>query len=160
MKKVLFTLVALAVIMASCSGISAIDYNNKVIEVQTEIVKEADKFSKKVQTVMQTQDFAAIKVEADSSLAVIDTQINKLKDIKAPSGGEDFKEAAIKAFESYKVIFEKGASASTFTENSTPEELNKFIEEFTKAVEASDALEDKAREAQKAFAEKNGIKVY
>lgn len=145
--------------MTACSGISAVDYNNKVIEIQNAIVQEATKFGGKVQQITQTRNYASIKVEADSSMAVIDAQLAKLKDMKAPSGGEDFKEAAIKAFESYKVIFEKGAAAATFTDSTSQEELNKYISDFTAAVKESDALEDAARKAQKEFAEKNGIRI-
>lgn len=160
MRKVLFSLLAVVAIMTSCSGISALDYNNKVIEVQTAIVQEANKFNSKIQAATAARDFSTLKAEADSSIAVIDAQIAKLKEIDPPSGGEEFKEAAVKAFESYKVIFEKGASAATFTEETTPEEINKFIKELTEAGQESDKLEDAARAAQKEFAEKNGIKVY
>ncbi len=159
MKKVLFSLMAIAIVMASCSGISAVDYNDKVIDVQKEIAKEAEKFGKEVQRAMTTQKFENIKTAADSSLIVVDAQIAKLKDMEAPKGGEEFKDAAIKAFESYKVIFEKGAAAATFTENTSQEEIAKFVQEFTAAATESDKLEKVARKAQKEFAEKNGIKV-
>ena len=159
MKKVFFSLLAVIAIMTSCGGINAVDYNNKVVEIQNNIVKEATRFSNEVQKVAQTRDFSSIRVEADSSLAVIDAEVAKLKEMDAPSGGEEFKEAVIKAFESYKNVFEKGAAASTFTESTTQEELIKYVNDFTAAVNESTELENQAKEAQKAFAEKHGITV-
>ena len=114
-------------------------------------------FTKKMQLAVGAGNFEQIKVEADSALAKIDEAIANVKDMKAPSDGEDMKNAAIAAFESYKKIIEEGANASTLSKDSSPEELKAILEKLAKVGEESDEAEKKFLEVQKEFAKKNKI---
>lgn len=154
MKKVLFSLLAVMFIMASCGGPSAVEFNDAIVKEQSTMVSAMNKFYGSVESPEK------IKTEGDSLIAKLDASINAIKNLKTPSGGEKFRDTAVEYFESIKsassTIIEK---ASTLNENSTQEDLNAYMQVITTVVKDAEEKEDALKAVQKEFAKEKNIMI-
>lgn len=135
MKKLLFTiLTASLVLLVSCGGPSAVEFNDSIVKEQTKLISTINTYSTQFGVALSTNSFAELKAPADSLNAQIDRSVAAIKDMKTPSGGEKFKESTITYFESMKKMGEFSQINASDSVNGE-EIMTKFqsiLEEVTK----------------------------
>lgn len=158
MKKVLFSLLAVMFIMASCGGPSAVEFNDAIVTEQKKLYEAGIEFGKKLSDAMTSQSYSNMGAVCDSIVAKIDEGTAVVKDLKTPSGGEKFKEATLDSFQSEKKQFLSiKDKLSKLNSESTTDDVNAFIQSFNEILVESNAKTEAFMTAQKEFAKEKGI---
>ena len=157
MKKMIFLLSSVALLFACNSGMTPVEYNDKIITEQTKITK----------LFLEMNNYASIDVEkADSirGLTVIqcDSSIAVLKGMPDFDGDSKFKNAAINLFQFYKDINQneyKEMLAILQKEDVVMEDIERMsvIQEQVSSKETG--FDSKLEQAQNEFAKKNNIQI-
>ena len=150
-----FTLV-IAVTLTSC-GVSVEKFNDTLVNSQKTIVSDYEKVA--VLMSKEGTDKAQLKLQEDSLIIKIDAQIAKVNELKAPKGGEEFKASAIETFQGYRKVIEVALKATSFTDSTTVDEYNTYVDELNKVTEEGSVAEDNFLTKQKEFATANGMKL-
>ncbi|GAB6007928.1 LIC11966 family surface protein [Dysgonomonas reticulitermitis] len=158
MKKVLFSLVVVMLILTSC-GADAVKFNDSIIKEQTSMFSAIEDYSNKLSQAATNNSFAEIKAVSDSLLTKLDKSIEVIKGLNTPSGGEKFKEAAIDYFESAKKIITLGEKASSLGNEPTEEQATAFYEEYNNVVKDVTEKEAALLAVQKEFAKEKNMKL-
>jgi len=159
MKKVLFSLFAVMVVMASCGGADPVKFNDALSKANTEISDVSTDYQNTIMKSMESGDFASITTQTDSALAKIDKEIDVVKALEVPKGGDAFKEAAIKAYESLREVVETGRKFSVLTAESTEEDIMKISTEYDKKIDGYSELFNDLVKAQADYAKEAGYQV-
>ena len=160
MKKVLLPVFAVLVFaLTSCGGADPVKFNDALSKANTEIANVSTEYQNTIVKSMEANNFAAISAQTDSALAKIDKEIDIVKNLDAPKGGEAFKEAAIKAYESVRGFVETGRQFSTLTEESTQDDVMKISNEYDGKVNEYSKLFDELVKAQADYAKEAGYRV-
>lgn len=157
MKKCIVFLVIL-VLLISCSGKTAIGYNDTIIQPQLEIVDKLDSlFSPQV----SLQDIERHRSEL---IDISDNALTKIKKLEDYNGNSSFKMAAIKYFTFVSNYYLTTPNIDSLIynfnsperlENLTDEQLNKTKSDFEHFLN----LENELLDEQKKFAEETGMKL-
>ena len=153
MKKLLLLTVALiSVSFFSCGGgskpLSPKAFNDKAINIFKEANKIMDTFDTQITAGVKSNDLASITSGAESASTEVDTQIEKMKALIAPQGGEDYKNAVLKTLETIKSIIETGKKYGDLKEGYSNKEFNALEKEYNnKRKQLSNELKDVANAA-------------
>ncbi len=90
-------LLAFVALLTSC-GKSAVDFNNKLVEYQKELITKYTSFSTARLTETGESISAATLVKADSLISYTEGKIKEINAMSVPSGGEKLQKAFIKQF--------------------------------------------------------------
>jgi hypothetical protein len=159
MKKLLFSLLAAGLILTSCGGTSPIKFNEAIVKANTTISEVGSSYINTLSTAVSTNSYEGIAAATDSALVKIDAELNVVKALEVPKGGDAYKNAAIKTYESLRAFVESGKKFSTLTEESPVEEMNKISEEYeAKMKEYTDNFTT-LTEAQAEYAKEAGYEI-
>ena len=133
MKKLLF-LALISVFFFSCGGgsssLSPKAFNDAAISIFKGANKTMDAFDSQITAAVKSNDLASIAGAAESASTEIDAQIEKLKALVAPQGGEDYKNAVLKTLETVKSIIETGKKYGNLKEGYAKSEFNALEKEY------------------------------
>jgi hypothetical protein len=130
MKKLLFSLLAVGLVLTSCGGTSPTKFNNAIIGANTAISEVGNSYMNTLSVAVSTNSYESIAAATDSALVKIDAELDIIKALEVPKGGDAYKDAAVKAYESLRAVVESGKKFSTLTEESSVEDMNKISEEY------------------------------
>lgn len=152
MKKLLFSIFAVTLLLTSCGGADPVKFNDTIVNEQMKLATYATEYGTKLGVAIATNSYADMKVTTDSLNTRIDRSISVIKDLKTPSNGEKFKEAAITYFESMKKIGTIGISSDSV-------DVEKVMADF-QSIEAEVTKHENAfLEAQKEFAKDKNMQL-
>lgn len=148
LKKILRAFI-LVCFFSSCQN-KAVKFNNELINIQQNVLKEVQGFGQKMQGInADSLPFSNLKSEAEKVSLFINNQTKVVKNLSAPDGGDSLKAAIINQLEFEHDIVEKigKLAGSTLTENEKSKIENEFLTSGEKAAE----LEANIKSAQEAF---------
>jgi hypothetical protein len=158
MKKNLFYLLTVLFILSSC-GPDAVKFNDAIAKANAAITEVSVSYDGDLTNAVNNEDFASIAAKTDSALAKIDAEITIVKALDVPKGGDKFKEAALKTYESLRGVVEAGKGLAALTKESAIEDMDKLQETYqAKVDEYSKSFEDLAT-AQMEYASEAGYQV-
>ena len=158
MKKVLFSLLTVMLVLTSC-GADAVKFNDTIVEQEKALEAPIREYANKLGQAIATNTVADIKPLGDSLLAKIDKSIEVIKGLDVPSGGEKFKETSIEYFESAKKIVTLGNKAESLGSQPTEEQATAFFTEFNEMVKQVSEKADAFLTVQKEFAKEKGMEL-
>ena len=167
MKKLLFLTVSfISISFFSCGGgstgggstsLSPKAFNDNAISIFKDANKIMDAFDAKITTGVKSNDLASIASAAESASTEIDAQIEKMKALAAPQGGENYKNAVLKTLETIKSIIETGKKYSNLKEGYSNNEFKALEKEYNnKRTQLSNELKDVATAASTFLKADNG----
>jgi hypothetical protein len=156
MKKVLFSLVTVMLILTSC-GADAVKFNDAIVKEQKALEVSVMEYNSKLQTMNVSPE--SFKELGDSLLMKIDKSIDVIKGLNTPSGGEKFKESTLVYFESAKQLVEMGNKAKSLGTEPTEEQAMAFMQEMTAMQNDMVGKENAFLAAQKEFAKEKNMKL-
>lgn len=122
MKKLLFLLITAAFVLTSCGGsVSPTRLNETIVKTGEKVVNIKNSFDKDLTSAIRAKNYESITAITDSALTKIDTEIDKLKTLEAPEGGEAYKEIALKTFEEIRANVEIGKKYAELKPGATKE---------------------------------------
>lgn len=158
MKKVLFSLFAVTLILTSC-GADAVKFNDTIVKEQSALEAPFTEYVSKLGQAIATNTVADIKPLRDSLLAKIDKSIEDINALSTPSGGEKLKETAIVCFESYKKIIAMGDKAASLGSEPAEEQITAFYTEYSNIEKEVTEKENTFLAVQKEFAKEKNMKL-
>jgi hypothetical protein len=158
MKKILFSLLALALIFVSC-GSTPTSFNNGIVEAHTNLTQIASDYIDILSSAVSAENYSAVTAQTDSALVKIDAELTAIKALEAPKGADSYKDAAIKACESLRAFVETGKKFSTLTAESSESDYNKVSEEYEAKMKVYSDDFDALTKAQEVYAAEIGYKV-
>lgn len=159
MKKLLFSLIATALVLVSCGGVDPVAFNDAIVKANTTITALGETYQNDITKSIESSDFSAIAAQTDSALAKINTEIDIVKSLEVPKGGDGFKEAAVKTYESLRDVVETGRKLSTLNTDSTEEAANSIMKEYDEKSSIYSKQFDELAKAQMDFAKEANYKV-
>ncbi|MFV0418600.1 MAG: hypothetical protein ACK5KT_07725 [Dysgonomonas sp.] len=159
MKKVLFSLLVLSLIIVSCGGPSPVKFNDALVKANTAIGNVGAAYQNDLSQAISSESFENIAVVTDSALAKIDAELEIVKALEAPKGGETFKAAALKSYESLRTVVETSRKFAVLTKESTQEDFDKIEKEYDEKFDEYSKSFDELAKAQMDYAKEAGYKV-
>ncbi|MDR2949081.1 MAG: hypothetical protein LBV71_07725 [Prevotella sp.] len=159
MKKLLFSLVAVALILVSCGGSSPTAFNNGIVQAHTNLSQIGSSYINTLSSAVSSGTYDAIAAQTDSALVKIDAELTAVKALEVPKGGDAYKAAAVKACESLRAFIESGKSFSALTKESSVDEYNKVSAEYEAKMKVYTEDIEALTDAQEAYATEAGYKV-
>lgn len=159
MKKVLFSLLALTLVFASCGGPSPVAFNDALVKANTAIGDISNTYQNDLTQAINSESFENIAVLTDSALAKIDAELEIVRALEVPKGGDEFKSAALKSYENFRALVEAGKKFSTLTAESTQEDFEKIEKEYDGKFDEYSKSFDELSKAQMEYAKEAGYKV-
>ncbi|MDH6309260.1 hypothetical protein M2451_001831 [Dysgonomonas sp. PFB1-18] len=159
MKKVLFSLLASVLVLASCGGPSPVAFNDAITNANSVIMNVQSECQDAIAKSMENKDYSSIVAQTDSALAKIDAELAVVKALEVPKGGDAFKEAAVKTYESLRSMVETGKKFSALNSESSEDDYNKIYKEYEGKMEESSKLFDELATAQMNYAKEAGYEV-
>jgi hypothetical protein len=155
---VLLGIVLAGAMLLSCTNTNtqAIDYNDKIIGLQSKILRSMIDFSK----TFSTNDGALMGKKYTELLASIDSALTEAEALQPFNGSSEFRDAAIRLFEFYDDVAknEYGEIVEIFYQENVTEADADRIQELAEDIsEREGVLDHQFATVQKAFAKKNGI---
>lgn len=160
MKKVLFSLFVLVLILASCGGASPTAFNDGIVKAHATLSQIGTAYIGSLSTAVSAGTYDIIASKTDSALVKIDTELAVIKALEVPEGGDAYKSAAIEASESLRAFIESGKGFSTLTKESSVDEYNKVSEEYEAKMKKYTQGIEALTQAQEAYAKQAGYKVH
>ncbi|MDR1091975.1 MAG: hypothetical protein LBL79_12945 [Prevotella sp.] len=158
MKKTLFSLVTVMLILTSC-GADAVKFNDTIVNEQEALEVTLTEYGTKLGQAIETNAVADIKPLGDSLLTKIDKSIDVIKALNTPSGGEKFKETAIIYFEFTKQIVKLGDKAASIGNEPTEEQATAFSNEYNDIAKVIAEKGEAFRNIQKEFAKEKNMRL-
>jgi len=163
MKKIIFLATVLSLLFISCGGSKNADpdaapaalspkaFNETAMKVFTDANNALSVFDAKITAGVKSKDMASITAASETAMTAVDAQIEKLKAVTAPEGGEAYKDAVLKALDGVKSVIETGKKYGELKEGYSKTEFSKLEKEYNdKRTKLSAALNSVAT-AHKAF---------
>jgi hypothetical protein len=155
-KLVLFLALAAASFgLASCNR-GALNYNNKLVEAQKEVINGFSAFCIKMGGTAE-ENIPQLTPDARGVMGKVDKAIETINKIETPKGAGNLKKAFIE-----QIGFIKGFCANVVKlgdSNTSLADKLKIQEEMNKSEVELSRLDDNTIRAQKAFASENGFKL-
>jgi hypothetical protein len=136
-----------------------VKFNEAIVKANEVISEVGSSYTFSLSTALSTGSYESIAATTDSALVKIDAELNIVKALEAPKGGDAYKEAAIKAYESLRAYVESGKKFSVLTKESSKEELNKAQNECEAKMKEFESNFDTLTQAQADYAKGAGYKV-
>ena len=122
MKKVLFSLITVALILTACGGsVSPTMLNETIVKTGQDVVNIKNTFDKDLTSAIKSKNYESITAITDSALTKMDAKIDRLKAMQAPEGGQAYKEIALKTFEEIRANVEIGKKYADLKPGATKE---------------------------------------
>lgn len=155
---VLLWIVLAVALLFSCSNTNglAIDYNDRIIGLQSKIMKSMIDFSK----TFSTNDTALMEKKYTELLASIDSALTEAEALPPFNESNEFRDAAIRLFEFYDDVAknEYGEIVEIFYQENVTEADADRIQALAEDIsERERVLDQQFATVQKAFAKENGI---
>jgi hypothetical protein len=155
---VLLGIVLVGALLFSCSNTKtqAIDYNDKIVGLQSKIMRSMIDFSK----TFSSNDTALMEKKYTELLASIDSALRRAEALPPFNGSSAFRDTAIRLFEFYDDVAKKeyGEIVEIFYQDNVTEADADRIQELAEDIsEREEVLDQQFATVQKAFARKNGI---
>jgi hypothetical protein len=161
MKKVLSTLLVacVALLIQSCgpSQQEAIDFNNKIVDIEKRTEVIMTKFFEDFDP--ETAGSPEIMKKAIADIAQCKKDLQDIPDLK---GGEAFKTSGVEMLTAYETFFKTNVQTwvnAMVDPNRTEESLDAAQTEFEKATESVKVIEDKFETTQTEFAKLYGFEL-
>lgn len=158
MKRILFSLLTVLFVLTSC-GPDAVKFNDAIAKANVAITEVSVSYDGDLTNAVNNEDFASIAAKTDSALAKIDAEITIVKALDVPKGGDKFKEAALKTYESLRGVVEAGKGFATLTKESAIEDVNKLQETYQAKVDEYSKSFQELAVAQAQYAAEAGYQV-
>lgn len=160
MKKLMYLLLIVGVaVSAGCEKkTNPVDYNNTIINEQAKVVDIVLDFNAKI----DIDSFKQARVLLDKTGIQCDSSIKAVEALGDYEGDASFKNAAIDLFKFYKrasVQDYKELLDLIEKEEMTDEDYDRVTLILQNLKNEEEVLDDKVRTAQKAFADKHGVKI-
>ncbi|WP_029904664.1 hypothetical protein [Prevotella sp. 10(H)] len=159
MKKITLSLLAVLFVFASCGGPDAVKFNDAIAKANATITQVSVSYDSDLTSAVNTENYEAIAAKTDSALAKIDAEITIVKALDVPKGGADFKEAALKTYESLRGVVEAGKGFASLTKDSAPEDVSKLQETYQAKVDEYSKSFESLTAAQLEYAKEAGYEV-
>lgn len=159
MKKLLLSLLAVGLILTSCGGVSPTKFNDAIVKANTNISNVGASYINTLATAVSSGSYDGIAAVTDSALVKIDAELDIVKALEVPKGGESYKDTAVKTYESLRAFVESGKKFSTLTKDSSVEDINNVSAEYETKMKAYTDSFDELTKAQMAYAKEAGYKV-
>ena len=155
---VLFGIVLMGALLFSCKDTKsqAIDYNDKIVGLQSKIGKSMIEFSR----TFASNNITLMEKRYAELLASIDSAISRAEAMESFNGSGAFRDTAIKLFEFYQDISENEYDEilDIFNQDEITQADAERIEELAEGIsEREEELDYEFATVQKAFAQKHGI---
>lgn len=134
----------------------AVNFNNKLVEIQKSVQQEMKDFSLKTRNKNSLSD-ERLKITAEKATGFIGDKIKEAENLLVPKNGGDLKEAILNQLKFEKDIVEKISRLSD--PELSAEEKTKIETAFLNSGEKAKVLEVKVRSAQEAFANEHQFKL-
>ena len=158
MKKILFSLLSVLFILTSC-GPDAVKFNDAIAKANEAITEVSVSYDGDLTDAIDNENFTAIAAKTDSALAKIDAEITIVKGLDVPKGGDKFKEAALKTYESLRSVVEAGKGFATLTKESAIEDVTILQEAYQTKVDEYAKSFQELTTAQAEYAMESGYQV-
>jgi len=159
MKKVLFSLLASVLVLASCGGPSPVAFNDAITKANTVITNVSSDYQDAISKSMDNEDYASIVAQTDSALIKIDAELAIVKALEVPKGGDAFKDTAVKTYESLRSMVETGKKVSTLHSESSEADYNAIYKEYEVKMDEYSKLFGELAAAQMSYAKEAGYEV-
>lgn len=159
MKKVLFSLLVLSLLIVSCGGPSPVKFNDALVQANTAIGDVSMTYQNDLTQAIDSESYESITAMTDSALAKIDAELEIVKVLEVPKGGDAFKAAALKSYESFRSLVETGKKFATLTKESTQEDFEKIETEYDGKFDEYSKTFDELSKAQLDYAKEAGYGV-
>jgi len=141
---------------SSCN--KAVNFNNKLVEIQKSVQQEMKDFSIKTQNKHpESLSAESLKMSAEKATGFINDKIKEAEDLLVPKNGGDLKEAIINQLKFEKEIVEQIGRLSD--PQLSAEEKAQIETGFLNSSEKAKVLEEKVRSSQEAFAKEHEFKL-
>ena len=142
---------------SSC-GNKAADFNNNLVNIQKNVLKEVHGFGKKMKEMnIDSLPTTDVNKDAVKISSFISDKINEAQNLVTPKYGENLKAAITKQLEFEKDIIDKIGKLTE--QDISQEEKTQIQTEFLNSKNKSDELESNVRAAQEAFAKQYKFKL-
>lgn len=142
--------------LSSCN--KAVNFNNKLVEIQKSVQKEMKDFSGKMQDKeLDSLSDESLKISSEKATGFIGDKIKEAENLLVPKAGGDLKEAILNQLKFEKDIVEKIGRLSD--PKLSAEEKAQIETEFLSIGEKAKVLEAKVHAAQEAFAKEHQFKL-
>lgn len=156
MKQVMCAMAMIATMaFAGCKN-GALDFNNKVVEMQQKLEPKLTAVSNKMQAAGGLDGLKSIVPDIKDAMTDVNKTIADLKALETPKNGEEFKKAMLDEYNFVNVIYDKSIKMA---ETTNEEERLKIATELMTVETEARRLEENTKKAQKAFADKSGFKM-
>jgi hypothetical protein len=162
MKKILFPLLAVLIVLAGCSGNKkkAFDFNQKLAKISEELNSKGTLLGTQLKTAMTSKDFSAVAATCKDLHSFIDTKLTEMKDTKDIAGSEKLRTSMVDflSFEKELVTeaFDPFAKMDT---NTSEEDMQSAIDKMMEKTKEESSYLLKVQSAQREYASKNGFKI-
>ena len=155
---VLIGIVLMLALLLSCNNAKtqAIDYNDKIVGLQSKILRSMIDFSK----TFSSNNTNLMERKYNELLDSIDTALGGIESMPPFNGSSEFRDTAIRLFEFYDDVAknEYGEIVEIFYQDKITQDDAERIQELAEGItEREEALDHEFATVQKAFAKKNGI---
>ncbi len=157
MKRILLiTMVAISCLgLSSCSN-KALEFNNKVVDIQSKLTPEFTAFSQKMENLGE-KSMSTILPDAKAFVVNVDKSIADINALEVPSNGAEFKKCMLNQLECLKKFCNNTVRLAD--EKLPDEEKIAVATEVMNAGTELERLEAETEKAQKDFAKKNNFKL-
>lgn len=158
-KKILFGIFLCIPFWLSCSSGDAVSWNTKLMEVYNQTVIDVDDFQELIslETIGDTTVNRHIVIAAELILTNAEKEIKRLSAAEIPSGGEACQTALLEMLESVKSQINIGLKFTSFTDQTTVPEIDKYAEDYDEASLKTAGKATAFEFAQHKFADKIGL---
>ena len=125
---------SMMVAFVACGGgtMSPKTFDSAVIEIFKGANNTLSEFDAKITDGVKSQDLPSITTAAESALATVEKQIEKLQAIQAPENAEAYKESVIKCLDGVKALIETGKKYGALEEGYAKSEFAALEKEYNK----------------------------
>jgi NAD-dependent aldehyde dehydrogenases len=145
--------------LTSCNNNRIAEFNQAIVSSRAHTVSVHSNFEYKLKTAMWANSYSDFEKEVDISLAKIDMDIEAVKYLKVPEGGERYKETALIAFDAAKDAIEAARKITKITDSLSAEEKNAILERYNEILEKYNEKDNDLVQAQSEFARAKGLKM-
>jgi protein involved in sex pheromone biosynthesis len=158
MKKIigLFTLVSV-LLLAGCGKQKALDFNNKMVMHQKDVLEKITAFNKKMQAAVASSDFKSLEPDRKALEDLMNQKAEEVKKTPNVAGSENFKQIVEDNFIYFRDIFKN--DYKQLTAATSPQQAQEVIQGIIKKADEFNERDQKLNQAQKDFAAKVGIKI-
>lgn len=154
MKKFI-SIIVLVFLIASCTGVDPVGWNNAMIGHYNQVVDEIENFEESISldVVGNAESNARIAAKGNQILSDIKINVLQIQESQLPVGGEEYQKALISFLESINDQIEIGLAFTRLGADTPQSEIEAFADQYDEASHASKRKSEALRAAQQKFME-------